>query len=78
MDSKTRAQGIEVDAPDGEDEESGTRKVFGPRLAAANVDWRGRDLGTPNDAQVPAYGTFEEGIPRGLCLHFTSRRGARW
>lgn len=69
-------QGIEVDALDSEEDDIGERKVFGPRLAAADVDWRGRDLGTPNDYQVAAYGTFEEGLPRGLCLHFTA--GHTW
>jgi hypothetical protein len=69
-------QGIELDALDDEMEVDGERLVFGPRLEVASKDWRGVDLGTPNSSQVAAYGTFEDGLPRGLCLHFTS--GHTW
>lgn len=70
-------QGIEVDALDDESDDDGERAVvFGPKLEAATKDWRGVDLGTPNRSQVAAYGKFADGMPRGLCLHFTA--GHTW
>jgi hypothetical protein len=70
-------QGIELDALDDEaDDFDGDRAVYGPRLEMATKDWRGIDLGTPNRSQVAHYGKFADGLPRGLCLHFTA--GHTW